>query len=62
MTVAELVELLRTLPPDMSVAYVNRCADDGAELMTVTEAEIRAGNRTGYGSCDYPAEGVVVLE
>ena len=61
MTVAELIEALRAMPQDMQVGYVNRCADDGAELLTVDCVEVKAGKRMGYGSCDYPDAGIVVL-
>jgi hypothetical protein len=61
MTVAELIEVLRALPPGMQVAYVNRCADDGADVVTIDEANIEAGKRFGYGSCNYPEAGIVVL-
>lgn len=61
MTVAELIEVLRKLPQDMEVAYVNRCADDGADVINISSADIEAGPRWGYGAPRYPDNGVVVL-
>ncbi len=45
MNVRELIELLKTLPPELPVGHINRCADDGVDFSEVGCAEV-----TGYGA------------
>jgi hypothetical protein len=57
-TVAELIEELRTLPPDLPVGYVNECADDGARFVSVECPEVSGWGR--YGSQYHAPDGMPV--
>ena len=63
MTVAELIELLKAMPPDAVVGFVNNCADYGDTFTHAGEPEFRRDTRdrwTRYPS-NLPDGGAVLL-
>lgn len=61
MTVAELIEALRTLPQDLPVIYFNECADDGMRSVSVDTAEVQTRQHWMRAPNGMPAECVVLL-
>jgi len=62
MNVAELIALLGTLPQDMPVGYLNECAENGTDFITVDFAEIKSqATYGGHGPEGLPKTGAVVL-
>lgn len=60
MTVAELIALLKTLPKDKPVGFINRCADDGSNFVTIDCAEVSTPAHWTHNP-GLPKTGAVVL-
>lgn len=60
-TVADLIELLKDMPQDMAVGYVNVCADEGTYVVTIDSADVFKDDGRKYAYPRYPKEGIVVL-
>jgi len=60
MTVAELMDLLRTLPPDLPVGFVNQCADDGNYFVPIDCATKNGRGNWMYAPTNMPKTCVVL--
>jgi hypothetical protein len=63
MTVAELIKLLTTFQPDIPVGYINRCADDGTDFVSIDSADVTGHGRYGgkaWAPANMPAKCVVL--
>lgn len=60
MNVRELIELLRALPPDMPVGYVNQCADDGNYFVPIDSATKSGRDNRMRAPTNMPAQCAVL--
>lgn len=60
MTVAELIEHLKTLPQDAPVGYINQCADDGNYWVPIDCAAKQGRGNWMHAPTNMPAKCVVL--